>query len=276
MSLTEKYILTQSDYRKIINSIKTKYNFDLSLFAYSITKRRIENYIEKYNITNLSLFLKLIEKENYFEQLWRYLAVPTTELFRDYEVWDKISKKILPKISNNNFFKIWIPCVTSDDELNSVLILLEEHSLLDYCSVTVSYELEYQKLLIKKTISNKKFKISKQNYIAYKGKDELEKHFKITQNSITLNEKYFRNVKFMKYSFSENKYLDEKFDFILFRNRMLNFSSLLKTMSLDIIYNALKVKGYLAIGLNETIKNKNYMNKFSTIEKELNIYQKKK
>lgn len=277
MSIEKKYILSRNDYRELVEFVKSRYGLNMSQFAYSITKRRIENFFSQYNVTDLIMIIGFLEKEKFFSALWEYILVPTTEIFRDFEVWAKISKKVLPKIQFETNIKIWVPEVTTDDELYSLLIVLEENNLLETAKITITSEFERVDSIVRnQKISQKKFQASKQNYMMYSPEGDFEKHFNITQSNILVKKEYFNNVLFKKHSFSQGDYLNEKFDFILFRNRMLNFSPVLEKTSLDIIYDALIPKGFLAVGLKESIQNWGMKSKFSLLEKEINIYQKKK
>lgn len=277
MTQNIKYKLTRQDYRQIVDYIENKYKISFSQHAYSITKRRIEDFFAQYNVTNLSMLKSFLEKEKFFVSLWEYLQIPTTELFRDYEVWQKIQKKLFPKFSSQDTISIWLPEITTDDELYTILILLKENELLDKTNIYISSELQKQDSIVRnQKISQKKYQASKQNYEAFSKEGNFKQHFSIAINNTHLKKEYFDRVDFFKHSFSKEESAKRKFDLVLFRNRMLNFSPLLQKTSLDIIYDAMKPKGYLIIGLKETIQNWTLKNKFSTIDKDFNIFQKKK
>ena len=277
MNFSKKYILSRNDYNKVVEMIKNEHKFNLSQYAYSITKRRIQNFFALQNIENLDALLTALKKSTIWNELFNFLQIPTTEMFRDFEVWVTLKYKLFSKFLNKEQIKIWLPNVTSDDELLSLLILLSETGLIANTEVTITSEFEKADDLIRNyNIKEKKFLSSKHNYLAYQPKANFDKYFDIDLPNVSLKKDLFRNVVFKKFSFTQNFDLGENFDFILFRNKMLYYGPLLQKKALDIIYNSLKIKGYLAIGIKETLQNWSMQNKFSLIEKYTNIYQKKR
>lgn len=277
MSKIKKYILSRNEYREVVEFVKKKYNVNLSQYAFSITKRRIETFFAQYNVSNLQMIFNFLKKEKFWISLFEFLIIPTTEMFRDYEVWVKLKNKILSKLSKQEEIKIWIPDVSTDDELLTILIILKELDLIDKTKVIITSEYERAEELVKKqVISQKKFDASNQNYLTYLPNGEFEQFFIKSATKISLKNELFKNVIFKKYSFTYSEDFEKDFDLILFRNRMLNYSPLLQKTALDNVYNSLRIKGYLIIGLKETLKNWALKQKINVIDKDINIYQKKK
>lgn len=277
MTKIKKYILSRNEYREVVEFVKKKYNVNLSQYAFSITKRRIETFFAQYNVSNLQMIFNFLKKEKFWISLFEFLIIPTTEMFRDYEVWVKLKNKILSKLSKQEEIKIWIPDVSTDDELLTILIILKELDLIDKTKVIITSEYERAEELVKKqVISQKKFVASNQNYLTYLPNGEFEQFFIKSATKISLKNELFKNVIFKKYSFTYSEDFEKDFDLILFRNRMLNYSPLLQKTALDNVYNSLRIKGYLIIGLKETLKNWALKQKMNVIDKDINIYQKKK
>ena len=260
-----------------IDFIWSRYNINLSQHAFSITKRRIENFFAQYNVPDLQVLFNFLEKEKFWISLFEYLIIPTTEMFRDYEVWAKLKRKILPKLSGQDEIKIWIPEVSSDDELLTLLIVLKELNLIEKTKITISSEFEkIDEIVRKQKISEKKYIASEHNYLTYLPNGEFENYFTKSATNICFNNELFENVVYKKHSFSNKEQFEQNFDLILFRNRMLIYGPLMQKTALDIIYNSLRPKGYLLVGLKETLKNWTLKGKFSVSEKDIGICQKKR
>ncbi len=275
MITEKKYILNRNDYKTIIDFVREKYSVNLSLYAYTITKRRIEYFFSQYNIENINQLINFLDREKFWISLYEFLIVPTTEAFRDSDVWSKFSKKVLPKLSGLEKIKIWMPEVSSDDELFTLLVILYEAEILSKTSVLITSELDKTETNIKnQKFNQKKFTTSKQNYLAYNPHGCFENYF--SNGNFFIKKELFENVTFSRFCFTKNDIQNTNFDIIIFRNRMLYYSPLLQKTALDIIYEALIPKGFLLIGLRETLNNWALKNRFNLYEKDTNIFQKKK
>ncbi len=275
MIINNIYILTRNEYLNIINFIQREYNIDISKYSFSITKRRIEEFLRQFDIKNSDTIIELLKNKNIFERLWEYLHVPTTEMFRDASVWKIFQQKLLEKFENNDFIKIWLPEVTTDDELYTTLIALYNSRLQHKTRITVSSELKNEKLT-EAVISEDEFQVALRNYQGTKSNNNFHNHFIKKDNQPVLKTEYFSNVVFRKHSFAKDERMNEVFDIVIFRNRMLYFNPQLQNSALTTIYNSLAVKGYLIIGLGETLNNWSLKNKFNQVHKDANIFQKRK
>ena len=277
MSFSKKYILSRKDYNTVIDFIKREYKVDLSQHAYSITKHRIETYFAQKSIVKLEILLNFLKKPIIWDGLFQYLQVPTTEMFRDSEMWGHFKFKVLSKFIKNNQLNIWLPNISSGEDLFSLLIILSETDLIEKTEIVITSENEkIGELIRNNTINEKKYVSSKHNYLAYLPGADFNKYFDSVSNKIELKKELLKNVVFKKYSFVQNLYFEKYFDIILFRNKMLYFGPMLQKQALDILNKSLKVKGYMIIGIQETLKNWSKKNSFSALEKDCCIYQKKK
>jgi len=271
-----KHNLSLSDYNIIVDFIKTKYNYDFSVFSYGISKRRIEQFFSQYNIDNVEMITVFLSKEKIWTSFLDFYIIKTTELFRDADVWQKLNTKYIPKLHNTSILEIWLPDVTTDDELFSLLIVLRELKINNY-RITISSPFNFIKEKINRyVISPKKYDASKQNYIKYNPKGNLDDFFVIRKINHKFKDEYFTNVEFKSFSLTENEILKNNFDLILFRNKMLYYNSVNQKLSLDKIYSSLKVKGVLVIGVKETLNDWKLKDKLTINDKELKFFIKKK
>lgn len=271
-----KYKLNFSDYQDIVDFIKTTYNLDFSVYSFCIAKRRIEIFFSQYNVDNIKTILAFLSKEKFWISFLEYFLAKTTELFRDVEFWQKLYSKYIKKIDKGTTLNIWVPDITSDDELGTLIILLDELQITNY-KITATTPFNF---IIEKTekykISSKKFDISKQNFTKFNPDSALEKFFSMGKLNCSFKTKYLKNVIFKKFSLITDEPLTGYYDFILFRNRLLYYNSKTQDLILDKLYNSLKIKGLFTIGVKESLQNWQNIDKLTTNDKELNIYIKKK
>ncbi len=271
-----RHILNHSDYKKITEFIKVKYDFDLSDYAYSITKRRLETFFAQYNANTADLMISFLEKDKFWNIFKEVFFVPTTELFRDFDVWYKLKSKYLSKLNNFPNIKIWFPDVTSDDELYSFLIVLNEMNVKDYQIVITSQFEEIEEKVFNYKLSKKKFDSSKQNYTNYNPDRDICDFLVNTKLNYGFSKDCLDNVVFRKFSLLKDEVENDEFDLIIFRNRMLYYNIRSQEQILNKIYNSQKNKGLLMLGLKETLNRWNLSDKYSEASRELGLYIKKR
>jgi len=276
MTTINKYNINHKEYKDIISFVRTKYNFDLSNYAYSIFKRRIEMFFSQYSVSNFDLILEFLSKEKFWKSLIDYITVPTTELFRDPEVWTKLKNKYFNKINLDSTYKIWIPDATSDDELFTLLIIINELSISNIeIVVTSAFEQNFD-IINSYNIPQKKFEASKQNFAVYNPEKKLDDYFTISTTNIFLKKELHQNITFKKFDFFADNIFQTEFDVVLYRNRLLYYNPSAVNLIFDKIFNSLKNKGLFCIGTKESLRDWQQKTKFSFAEKECNILMKKK
>lgn len=271
-----KYRLSFLDYKSLVEFVKVKYNFDLSLYAYSITKRRIEDFLSQYKVADYHSIISVLEKEKIRIPFLESILVPTTEMFRDYEFWQKLRDKLIPKLKLKSDLKIWVPEITSDDELMTLLIILKESGFENNYEILTTSPLEKEFEKIDFGMDYKKYEISKANYDLYNPHGNFDIYYTNSGKQRLLRKDLLINVKYKKYSFTEGFMQDSYFDMVLFRNRLIYFNLKGQKKALDVIYKSLKSKGYIFLGLKEMFGDWVNKDRFSKYEKDCNIFIKKK
>ena len=270
------YRISFIDFKNLADFLKEHFDFDLNVFAFTITKMRIDKFCINYNIKNFEELLKYLKKTTFFNILISFLLVETTELFRDPDFWVKLKRKYVVKYIGTSF-KVWVPDVTSDDELISFLILLNELKMLETTKVLVTsfYNKSNPEILYKRAISEKKFNYSLSNYMKYNGESDLLEYFSQNNKSLIPKDFLFQNVTFKQFTMWKDSMPENEFDFVLFRNRMLYYSPIIVDQIYKTIYTSLKYKGLIAIGVKEKIQTLDNSINFVQSEKNCNIYFKK-
>jgi len=268
--------ITIAEYKEILAEIKNSYSFDLSNYALTSFRRRLEKVYNLYNFKNVEEFIKKIQTdEEFYETLLKETSVPTTEMFRDPQMWIELRDKILSKVTPKSDFKIWIPEVTTDDELFSLLIILEEMNLINstkiYASTFVKQNLDKIKLGI---VDIKKMEANSANYTRHNGDYQLSKYFDIEEKRAIFDQVLLSKVEYKYHNIFNSSLFDNTFNLVIFRNRMLYYNQQLQNKVIDTIYNSLQTNGYMIIGVNETMEGSLIQNKFNLISKTENIFKK--
>ena len=265
-----------SDLKLILKGIQDTYNMDFSVFSLPFFKRRIERIYELFNFFSVNDFIdKIITNKSFFEIFLFEISVPTTEMFRDPTMWTAL-KHHLHKYSKQEQIKVWLPEITSDEELFSLIILLKEISLLEKTTIyATSYSEKYLKQANTGIISIKKYEINSANFQRYNKNIDFSQFITKNKKNAILDSSLFANVHFLQNSFLTNNIIDINFDIILFRNRMLQYKIDFQFKVLEQIDNRLNKGGMLIIGVNESLNNWKLAKKYKIVEKNENIFKKK-
>ncbi len=273
----KKYRLSFLDFKNLSDFIKTNNRIDLSTFAYSITKRRIEDYLAQYKISDYKSIEDILQKDKFKASFFNYLIVPTTEMFRDFEFWQKLKYRLIPKLKIKDELRIWVPDISSDDELMSLLIVLNEAGFDNNFEIiaTSPYPVKFDETS-SLGIDQKKYEISKTNYKAYNAAGDFDSYFVNFNKLYNLKKDLLINVKFKKLSLINDFIQESYFDIVLFRNRLIYYNTKGQKKALDKIYSSMKTKAFLILGVKEQFGDWTNKDRFSNFEKDCNIFIKKK
>ncbi len=267
-----------SEYREIIRQIQLIYKFNLSNYALTSLKRRIEDFMYMSSSLTSDIFIEKIGKnKDFFEEFLFNISVPTTEIFRDGEAWREFRTSILTKYNKQSKIKIWLPEATSGEELYSLLIVLYETEMLEKCEILTTAITDKNIFEIKSgSLVVRKLEVSSANYQRYKGTNQLSDYYNKKHKKATFNFNLLSKVEFKKHYIYEKTDPLNIFDIIIFRNRMLYYNKELQQTVLDNIYQSLSKGGHLFIGVRESLNSWKNSDKMKLIIKNENIFRKQK
>lgn len=272
-----KYELGIVDTRNIISTLNDVYNYDFKNYALTFFKRRVERIIHKYNLRDADSFLKRITLEkDFFETFLQEMCVDTTEMFRDPSLWRVLNDEMLKSlIGSNPGFKIWLPEVSSGEELYSIAIIIKKLGLLNNVRFIVSSISEKNLDRVKKGLFDpKKIETNDVNFKRIYSEDNLSSFYTHENEEAQWDTSLIENTKFIKQNIIFDDY-PKGVKLILFRNNMIYYNQILQERFIKIMYNSLVPGGHLIIGNNEKIDYWNSDKDYTVVNKSESIYKKK-
>ena len=272
-----KYELGIVDTRNIIKTLQNVYNYDFKNYALTFFKRRVEIVIQTYNLKGADGFIRKIESDKeFFEIFLQEICVDTTEMFRDPSLWRVLNDEMFPQLVNKTpSFKIWIPEVSSGEELFSIAIMLKKLNLLNSVQLIASSigELNFENIK-KGYFDPKKIEANDTNFKRIFKESDLSDFYTYQNENAQWDTSLIENTKFIKQNIIFDDY-PKGIKFILFRNHMIYFNQILQERFIKIMYNSLVPGGHLIIGNNEKIDYWNSDKDYTLISKSESIYKKK-
>lgn len=190
------------DIREIIRLVNANFGFDLSNFALTSLKYRLEHIISKNSLTSPeNLFRKLTSEQAFFDTFLSQLFVPSSEMFRDPSVWRWLREEYFATLADNALmnYKIWVPFCISGGELCTLCIVLKELRLLDKVKIYATYFSDSSLEQIKSGVYPlKKVQVSAENYRRFKGDANFEEYYTMDQYNAKRVLDLFDSVEFIK------------------------------------------------------------------------------
>ncbi|GAB4299090.1 MAG: hypothetical protein Kow0068_22760 [Marinilabiliales bacterium] len=248
---------------------------DLSKYTKIYLYRWFEKVINKYNFDNFNNFFKYIDgNSTQFENVVKNILPPEPELFRDTDLWEYLIINIITANYNKSEnYNICFPDFTTGDDFLSLLILMSE-KMIDFqkigffASSSVFKSAESWKK--KYSLNHKKFVLSESNYKTITGQKDFNKYFSVFNNQYYFD---WTKIEDFKIDFidsdSDELCPDNKYDIIIYRNKLLYFDYKYVEIVLNQLKECLKPGGYFITGIND-IDCKDY---FDIIDDELKIYR---
>jgi len=267
--------INPEDTRKLIRSVHSNYNLDLSELSFNLLRYRISQYLDIHLIKDAdTLINRLLEDDTNVDEFLSGISAGSSELFRDPGMWKNLRIHIVPQLFSR--FKepvFWLPKSVSGHDAFSLLILLTEEGFYNQCQIYSSTPNFISLRNLQAGNLEKKFmSLNMENYLNTGGKKSLEDFFDRSKNQIKPS--LIRKIKFTRhYNMLHNA--PNQVKFIMVRNQLLNYTRPAKIEIINHLAEMLPSGGILVFGIKELFEDTMIARKFESFEAKEGIYKKK-
>lgn len=257
--------------KEFLKELKKIYGYDFSEYSREYLDRRIEK-IQSLGVHNssASLALDILNNQSSFDEFFLEVSINVTSFFRNREYLRYVKEKIIPYLKTFSHIKIWSAGCSTGEEAYSLGILLEEAGILHksyiYATDINSFALNSGKNGI---FSKEKLAESRDNFKEVFPDSSFDKHIEILDKHFIINEEIKKRIIFHKHSLVDGGVINE-FNLIVCKNVMIYFSTSLIERTQKLLYDSLRVNGFLVIGSSEYLK----IGGLSNLEHGYNIFKK--
>ncbi len=267
------------DIREVFKIVQKQYGFDLSNFALTSFKYRLEYIMAKNNLGTVdALIYSLKEKPSFFHRFIAQLSVPSTEMFRDPSLWRWLREEHFSKLEEKHLlnYKIWLPNCSSGGELFSLCILLKEMELLDKVKIfATSWSQENIDFIKSGEYNLKKIEISKENYVRFQGDNKMDDYFQKEGYKIYRDKSLIEKVEFICDDISYAN-APRNVKIILMRNALIYYNPNLQREIMLKMYEQMSVNGLIVLGTGENIESDHTtISNFDRVTTQENVYKRK-
>ena len=266
------------DTRNIISAVTDTYGIDMSDYTFTILKRRLIHAINTFGSHSADDFADKIRKKIITADDFLYtVSLEVTEFFRDPSLWRELRDKYLPEISRASDSRVWLPCVTSGDELFSLAIVLNEAGLQGKTKIDALCPSNKHVELVKKggNYDQKKIEVSEANYTRYVGKTQFASYYTLTDNRAEMKPSLLNDVSISVQNDVLNVDIVKKYKMVIYRNKLLQFNIPLYDKVIRKLVDSLEIGGYLVIGNMETLEYSEASKKLQIVNANEKIYKKR-
>lgn len=235
-----------SDYEHLKKGINHKLGIDLNAYKEQQMRRRINQWLDRYNLSSYDQLLKKIDSDTeHRAKFVEYLTINTSNFFRDTSVFQAIEEEVLPAISRSNRPRIWSAGASIGAEIYSIAILMSEYGFIS----SQLFATDLDEVILRKAQEG----VYLSNQIAGMNQKYLTKYFtQLDDGNWAIHDSIKRKVSFKKHDLLKDPY-ERNFDLILCRNVFIYFTSETQARLITNFVQSLKPKGYFIVGSAEQI-----------------------
>ncbi|HMK45776.1 MAG TPA: protein-glutamate O-methyltransferase CheR [Methanocella sp.] len=250
--------ISDPDLRLLIKRVKDHTGIDLGQYKDSYITRRLSTRMKFFNVSKYQEYLSILDTApNEYEKVVDAFTINVSEFFRDIEVYNVISKQVIPDIvekkkrSGRRNLHVWSAGCACGEEVYSISMVLHEVLGRDYNNLLIKlYATDIDEACMVKARQG----IYNPSSLKNVDRTYMNKYTTtMPDGKISVKDEVKSNVAFRAFDLIKGGKLGTFFDLILCRNVMIYFSDEQKAKLLMEFYNSLLPGGYLIIGRTETL-----------------------
>ncbi|HJT72595.1 MAG TPA: protein-glutamate O-methyltransferase CheR [Chitinophaga sp.] len=268
--------ISNADFLDVINILKLQYGYDFTGYAHASIRRRISRFMTYMQLATIfDLKYRLVNDEECFDRMVQYITVNVTEMFRDPHFYRTLREQVLPKLAAYPNIKIWHAGCSTGEEVFSMAILLEEAGLLNRSRI---YATDLNPVNLEKASSGilplNNMRDYTQNYIQSGGLNDFSNYYVARYDNVLIKKELRKHITFFQHNLVTDKVFNE-FHLVCCRNVLIYFNRSLQNSVLKLFHDSLSSRGYLAMGIKETMKFADIHEQFETVHMQHKIYRRK-
>lgn len=261
--------------RLFIDAIFLKYHYDFRGYAEASLKRRLSSAMSRFGCKTLSALQdKVLHDPAAFRAVINVLTVQVSDMFRDPTYFKALREEVVPFLRTYPSLKIWVAGCSAGEEVYSLAILLREEGLL---ARTIIYATDINDDALARAESgvydNDRLESFTENHRLSGGRGPLSDYYTEAYDRVVFDKSLRQNVVFSDHSLATDSVFAEV-HLVSCRNVLIYFDRELQNRSLDLFRDSLVRKGFLGLGMRESLHFYRGVKSFKELAREQRIYQK--
>ena len=260
----------------LLEAIFQQYHYDFRGYAMASVKRRLKQALDRFGCRSLSLLQdKVLHDPETMPELLGMMTVQVSELFRDPLYFQTIREKVIPHLHTYPSLKVWIAGCSSGEELYSFAILFREEGLEEK---TIFYATDINPSALKKARDGvyplDRIQLFTENHRKAGGKSSLSEYYTAAYGAARFDPTLRTKVVFSDHSLVTDQVFGEM-QLISCRNVLIYFDRALQDRAIGLFKDSLSRRGFLGLGLKESMHFSAHARDFTTFSQQEKIFQKR-
>ena len=259
----------------LLEGIFRRYGYDFRNYARPSLQRRIKKILDFEGITRVTTLLdRILHDPAAMGRFVETLAVHTTSMFRDPEVYALLRKKVVAHLRTYPFLRVWVAGCSTGEEVYSLAILLKEEGLYDRCRI---YATDMSDAVLERARQGiLPIGVMRDYTLAYQqagGREDFSAYYLTDHAHAIVRANLRKNVVFSQHNLATDEVFNE-FHLIFCRNVNIYFNNTLQSRVFDLIHGSLTPFGILGLGKKENLRGNAFVEAYEEIEPGLRLFRK--
>jgi chemotaxis protein methyltransferase CheR len=258
----------------LLDAIFQKYHYDFRRYSGASLRRRLNTALAHFGCGTLSrLQDRVIHEPKVFTELLRFLTVQVSDLFRDPSYFRSIREKVVPYLRTYPSLKVWVAGCATGEEAYSLAIVLAEEGLLERTLIyATDIHPESLRTAEEGVYDIDRFVRFSESYELAGGKHSLSDYYSARYSSVVFDRALKKAILFSDHSLATDSAFAEV-ELVSCRNVLIYFERELQERAIGVLRGSLCRKGFLGLGLKETLRFSKHADAFTELVPKDRIYQ---
>jgi chemotaxis protein methyltransferase CheR len=259
----------------LLDAIYLTYHYDFRSYSEASVKRRVRAALVHFRCETISrLQERVLREPQLFAELLRFLTVQVSDMFRDPTYYLALREKAVPYLKTYASLKIWVAGCSLGEEAYSLAIVLYEEGLLER---TLIYATDINPESLRAAEAGvyeiDRFTRFSESYRLAGGRASLGDYYSAAYGGAVLDRRLKKAIVFSDHSLATDSVFAEM-QLVSCRNVLIYFEKGLQERALGLLSDSLCRKGFLGLGLKETLRFSQHAAAFNELVPAARIYQK--
>jgi chemotaxis protein methyltransferase CheR len=241
--------------KALVEGIYQCYGYDFRGYTVESLQRRFHFVIKRFALESFDqLKDRILREPGFFQDVLGHLTVTTSELFRDPSFYAALNREVLPRLATYPSIKIWHAGCSSGEEVYSLAILLREANLLQNA---VIYATDINPMALDKAragvYSIAALQKATENYRSVVPNGDFSRYYVANYGMAAMDRRLRESIVFAEHNLVTDNVFSEM-QLILCRNVLIYFDAALQDRALKLFDESLCYRGFLAVGIKESLQ----------------------
>ncbi|CAM2807140.1 CheR family methyltransferase [Rariglobus hedericola] len=260
----------------LLEALYQQYHYDFRGYSMASVKRRVAQALVQFKCPSISaLQEKLLHDPGLVPHLVAYLTVQVSEMFRDPSYYRALRENVIPHLKTYPSLKVWVAGCSAGEELYSLAILFREEGLE---SRTIFYATDINADALKKAelgiYDLDRVALFTDNHRKSGGKSSLSDYYTAAYGGVKFDKTLRERTVFSDHSLVSDSVFAEV-HLVTCRNVLIYFNRELQDRAIGLFEDALVRRGFMGLGLKESMHFSAHTDSFTPFVLDQRIYQKK-